>query len=243
MKLIFYLLVFQCFSGSRPGDSVNAQKSEYQSGTALTIVKNNGYLLDGVKQLLVVFNKLPENNSAILVVLEKKENDWTPVYTPINVGIGRDGFAAPGTKREGDHKSPSGFFRLGQLFCNDKAVKTKMPYMQITSEDKWIDDPGSDDYNLHIRGLTRAKSWENLKLSDNEYKYCMVIEYNMHPVVKGMGSAIFLHLTKKETPNPTAGCVVMNQRDMEWILNWMDPKLKPSIIMGNEKILISGIKK
>ena len=242
MKFIFYLLIFQCLSACISGDSAKPQKSGNHLSTALTIVKNSGVLPDSVKQLLVVFNKLPENNSALLVVLEKRENDWIPIYTPINVGIGRNGFAAPNTKREGDHKSPSGFYRLGQLFCIDKTVKTKMPYMQITSEDKWIDDPDSNDYNSHIRGLTQAKSYENLKLSDNEYKYCMVIEYNMHPVVKGMGSAIFLHLTIKETPNPTAGCVVMNQRDMEWILNWMDPKLKPSIIMGNEKILLSGIK-
>ena len=117
-----------------------------------------------------------------------------------------------------------------------------MPFIQTTSEDKWIDDPNSVDYNRHIRGGTQAKSFENLKISNDEYKYCMVIEYNMHPVVKGMGSAIFLHLSAGEKPNPSSGCVVVTQKEMEWLLNWMNPELKPSILMGNEKILMAGLK-
>jgi L,D-peptidoglycan transpeptidase YkuD (ErfK/YbiS/YcfS/YnhG family) len=68
----------------------------------------------------------------------------------------------------------------------------------------------------------------------------MVIEYNTHPVVKGMGSAIFLHLYDVK-PAPTAGCVVLSEKEMEWILAWMKPKFNPSIIMGNENILVSGL--
>ena len=56
-----------------------------------------------------------------------------------------------------------------------------------------------------------------------------------------MGSAIFLHLSEDGQPNPSSGCVVVTQGDMEWILNWMEPELKPSILMGNEKVLISGL--
>jgi len=163
------------------------------------------------------------------------------IYTPMPVGIGRNGFAAPHAKREGDHQSPTGFFRLGQLFCYDKTVNTMMPFVQTTSEDKWIDDPNSPDYNMHVRGETNAKSYENLKIRSDEYKYCMAIEYNMHPVVKGLGSAIFLHLSEGEKPNPSSGCVVVTQKEMEWLLNWMNPELKPSILMGNEKILMDGL--
>jgi L,D-peptidoglycan transpeptidase YkuD (ErfK/YbiS/YcfS/YnhG family) len=115
-----------------------------------------------------------------------------------------------------------------------------MPFIQTTPEDKWIDDSNSPDYNRHVRGETQAKSYEKLKIRSDEYKYCMVIEYNTHPVVKGMGSAIFLHLSEGEKPNPSAGCVVVTESDMEWLLNWMKPEFKPSILMGNDKVLISG---
>ena len=117
-----------------------------------------------------------------------------------------------------------------------------MPFIQTTRDDKWIDDPNSSDYNRYVRGTTQAGSFENLKINSDEYKYCMAIEYNMNPVVKGMGSAIFLHLSIGDVPNPSSGCVVVTLKDMEWLLRWMNPELNPSIIMGNEQVLKSGLK-
>lgn len=243
MKLIFSILLFQCFAVCLFGESANGKEPGNQAKKALRIVKRNAALLDSTSQLLVVFNETTESSSAVLLAMEKKDNGWVVASATMSAGIGRKGFAATGAKREGDQMSPTGFFRLGQLFCYEKDVRTRMPFIQTTTEDKWIDDPNSSDYNRHIRGLTQANSYEKLKISDDEYKYCMVIEYNMHPVVKGMGSAIFLHLSQGETPNPSAGCVVVTQKDMEWLLNWMNPELKPSILMGNKKVLVAGLKK
>ena len=240
MRLIVYILLFQCFSVCLFNESANGKETANPAKKALRIAKRNAVLLDSINQLLVVFNETPESNLAVLVAMEKKNKVWRVVSAPIPAGIGRKGFAGPGAKREGDQQSPTGFFRLGQLFCYSKEVKTQMPFIQTTPEDKWIDDPNSDDYNRHIRGTTQAKSYEKLKIRSDEYKYCMVIEYNTHPVVKGMGSAIFIHLSEGESPNPSAGCVVVTQSDMEGLLNWMNPELKPSILMGNEKVLISG---
>ena len=114
-----------------------------------------------------------------------------------------------------------------------------MPYRQSTSEDKWIDDPESPDYNKPIKGETTAKSFENLKISSDEYKLCMVIEYNMHPIIKGMGSAIFMHLSLGESVNPSSGCVVLTPENMNKLLKWMNPNSKPSVLMGTLKVLNS----
>ena len=241
MRFILYILLFQCLIICQFNESANGQSPANPAKKALRIVKRNAVLLDSIHQILVVFNETPEQNSAVLVAMEKKNKVWRMISTPMPVGIGRNGFAAPHAKREGDHQSPTGFFPLGQLFCYDKVVNTSMPFIQTTSEDKWIDDPNSPDYNRYIRGETNAKSYENLKIRSDEYKYCMAIEYNMHPVVKGLGSAIFLHLSEGEKPNPSAGCVVLTQHDMEGLLKWMKPESKPSILMGNEKILMAGL--
>ncbi len=241
MRFILYILLFQCLIICLFNETVNGKAPENQAKKALRIVQRNVVLLDSIHQVLVVFNETPEQNSAVLVAMEKKNKVWRVISTPIPVGIGRKGFAAPNTKREGDNHSPTGFFSLGQLFCYDKAVNTRMPFIQTTAEDKWIDDPISIDYNRYIRGETAAKSYENLKIRSDEYKYCLVVEYNRNPVVKGMGSAIFLHLSEGEKPNPSAGCVVLTQKDMEVLLKWMKPESKPSILMGNEKILMNGI--
>lgn len=240
MKYLFYILLFQCLIVCQVNEPANGQVIGKPEKKALKIVKRNAVLLDSINQLIVVFNETPGQNSAVLVAMEKKNNDWRAVYKPMPVGIGRKGFAAPNAKREGDNQSPTGFFRLGQLFCYDKVVNTRMPFIQTSAEDKWIDDPNSTDYNHYIRGATTANSYEKLKIRSDEYKYCMAIEYNMHPVMKGLGSAIFLHLSEGEQPNPSAGCVVVIQSDMEGLLKWMDPDLKPSILMGNEKVLLSG---
>jgi L,D-peptidoglycan transpeptidase YkuD (ErfK/YbiS/YcfS/YnhG family) len=242
-KSIFRILLFQCLMVCIFSESVIGKEQASPEKNALRIMKRNAVLLDSVNQLLVVFNVKPESNLATLVAMEKKGKQWHIIHVPMSAGIGRKGFAAPGNKREGDQKSPTGFFRLGQLFCYEKEVDTRMPFIQSTPEDKWIDDPNSPDYNRYIRGTTSAKSYEKLLLNGNDYRFCMSIEYNMHPVVKGMGSAIFLHLSEGKTINSSSGCVVLLQKDMEQLLRWMKPELKPSILMGNEKVLVGGLKK
>jgi L,D-peptidoglycan transpeptidase YkuD (ErfK/YbiS/YcfS/YnhG family) len=242
VKFILFFLIIQSFFVCQFSEFANGKSTANPAKKALQIVKINGVFLDSTNQLLVVFNQKPEQNSAVLVAMEKKNNVWQVIQKPISVGIGRKGFAAPNAKREGDQQSPTGLFRLGQLFCYDKVVDTRMPFIQTNEQDKWIDDPASADYNRYIRGETTAKSFENLKIRSDEYKYCMVIDFNMRPVLKGMGSAIFLHLSQGKVPNPSAGCVVVTQGDMEWLLKWMNPELKPSILMGNENTLKSGLK-
>ena len=242
IKSILYLLLLQSFVACIFNEPASGKEPENDEKIALQIVKRNDVLLDSVNQLLVVFNDKPESNLATLVALEKKGKQWHIISSPMTAGIGRKGFAAPGAKREGDNQSPSGFFRLGHLFCYEKEVDTRMPFIQTTPEDKWIDDPDSPDYNRYIRGATKAKSYEKLLLNGNDYRYCMVIEYNTHPVIKGNGSAIFIHLSEGASINSSSGCVVLLQKDMEQLLRWMKPELKPSILMGTERILISGLK-
>lgn len=240
LRLILCILIFNfgLHAASAGGNGKTSPETK-----ALRMVKKNAALLDGAGQLLVVFNETPESSLAVLVALEKKGNKWQVVTEPMQAGIGRKGFAAPGAKREGDNQSPTGLFRLGQLFCYDKNVDTRIPFIQSTPEDKWIDDPNSSDYNRYIRGTTQAKSYEKLLLKGNDYRYCMVIEYNTNPIIKGNGSAIFLHLSEYETINSSSGCVVLLQKDMEKLLKWMNPESKPSILMGTEKVLMSGLKR
>lgn len=242
MKLVFFMLLLQSMAICLFPEFVSGKEPDNLTRKAQFIVQRNAVLLDSVNQLLIVFNENPEQNTAFLVAMEKKNKGWKSFLTPIQVGIGRKGFATPGKKREGDQMSPSGFFRLGQLFCYDKEVDTRMPHIQTTPEDKWIDDPDSPDYNRHIRGATSARSFEKLLLNGNDYRYCLVIEYNTHPVVKGNGSAIFMHLSEGELLNSSAGCVVLLQSDMEKLLRWMKPDLKPSILMGTENVLLQKLK-
>jgi L,D-peptidoglycan transpeptidase YkuD (ErfK/YbiS/YcfS/YnhG family) len=203
----------------------------------LSIVENHIHELGTEQQLLLVINDNDTSHKAILVALEKRNKKWKLKFDPMLASIGRNGFALPGKKLEGDGKSPTGLYALGQLFTYENTVNTRMPFIQTFEDDKWIDDPNHHDYNKYIKGNTTASSFEHLHLSGIYYKYCMVIEYNTHPVEKGKGSAIFFHVAD-EKYSPTAGCVAIQESDMDKILSWLKPNQKRAILMGNRNQLI-----
>jgi len=164
--------------------------------------------------------------------LEKHDSAWRQVFGPIEAVIGRNGFAPAGEKREGDGRSPSGIFPLKLVFGYGETSPTRMPYRQAREEDLWVDDPESPDYNRWVeRGVTAAASFERLRRDDDLYKYGIVIGYNTDPVVKGHGSAIFLHVWRGRH-SPTAGCVAVSEDDLLRILAWLDPAAHPMIVMG-----------
>jgi L,D-peptidoglycan transpeptidase YkuD (ErfK/YbiS/YcfS/YnhG family) len=216
--------------------TLQAQSLKTNSEKALAIVERYLEKPDTIDQLLVVFNDDISSSSAILTALEKTGEGWKVKFEPMTARIGYNGFAHPEDKYEGDGRTPTGLYRLGQLFCYKKEIDTQMPFILTTKEDKWIDDPESEDYNKYIRGDTKAESYENLLLNSNVYKYCMVIEYNMHPVIKGKGSAIFFHLST-EPSGPTAGCVAIKESDMKLILEWLHPEKNPSIFIDHTNFI------
>ncbi len=217
-----------------------SQISDNTIDNAILIAEKNKSKLENTNQLLVVYNNKPESYNAVFVALEKIEDHWVVKQNPIEAGIGKNGFAFPQNKIEGDGKSPTGIFKLGKLFSYEKQNNTLLENYITTKYDKWIDDINSADYNKYVKGATTAKTFENLLLSNDSYKFCLVIEFNTNPVIKGKGSAIFLHLVTK-VPYFTAGCVAIKEEYMRSLIDWLDPKQNPKIVMGNLDVLKSGL--
>ena len=184
-----------------------------------------------LKQIVVAFKLDMKDKDYKVMGLEKAKGKWKLAIAPVKASIGRNGFAKENEKMEGDGKTPIGLYALGKLYSYDAAIDTKLPFQQVDSLDKWIDDSTSNDYNKYVRGETNAKSFENLKLNSIDYKYCMVIEYNTQPVVKGKGSAIFFHVAD-EKYSPTSGCVAIAEKDMLQYLNWFKPRKKKGMMIS-----------
>ena len=55
---------------------------------------------------------------------------------------------------------------------------------------------------------------KKLFLKNNTYDIIVVIDYNLNPIKKGKGSAIFLHVAKKNF-NPTLGCIALSKKEIE----------------------------
>ena len=91
----------------------------------------------------------------------------------------------------------------------------------------WCDDPKSKYYNKMIN-FPFTHSAERLWLKNNIYDIVIVIDYNLSPVVKYAGSAIFIHITKKNYP-PTKGCIALSKRNIKLLTNSIDKNTKLKI--------------
>ena len=91
----------------------------------------------------------------------------------------------------------------------------------------WCDDIRSKKYNQEISFPFKHKA-EKLHRKDKNYDIFINIKYNHNPIIKGKGSAIFLHLANNKY-KPTRGCIAIQKKDFIKIL---------PLINKNTKILI-----
>ena len=116
-------------------------------------------------------------------------------------------------KIEGDKSTPSGTFKIGDLYYRpDRYLKpyTKLKCNKIKKKMVWCNDQFSKFYNKEIL-LNKEIKHEKLFRKDNKYDYFIVVHYNYPRAVSGKGSAIFIHLTKDY--KPTAGCIALKKKD------------------------------
>ena len=137
-------------------------------------------------------------------------------------------------RREGDKITPQGLFKIKfVLFRKDrvKNLHTKLNKIDITKNMVWCDDPKSDKYNQLVR-LPFKLSHEKLFRKDNIYDIILVLDYNMNPIKKNKGSAIFIHVAKKNYKK-TEGCVAINKTSLLKILKSL--KLKTKVKISSQK--------
>ncbi len=91
----------------------------------------------------------------------------------------------------------------------------------------WCDDPKSSDYNKLVK-LPFAYSHEKLFKKDNIYDIILVLNYNMSPVKKNKGSAIFIHVAKNDFKK-TEGCVAIRKPSLIKLVKEINLKTKVKI--------------
>ena len=91
----------------------------------------------------------------------------------------------------------------------------------------WCDDPESRHYNKEIK-IPNNFSYEKLYRNDNIYDLIIVLSYNISPTIKNKGSAIFIHIAKKNY-SPTKGCIALSKIDLLEILNKINSNTKIKI--------------
>ena len=133
-------------------------------------------------------------------------------------------------KEEGDGITPRGTFKLTKLFYREdkiKNIRTEIKKVKIKKNMGWCDDPKSKFYNKLVK-LPSKFSHEKFYRKDNIYNIVVVLDYNLNPIIKNKGSAIFIHVAKKNYKT-TQGCLGLKQNDLIKLIR---------IIKKNQKIKI-----
>jgi len=142
--------------------------------------------------------------------------------------IGKNGVTR--RKREGDYKTPSGFFKIGKLFFREDRMKKPKTFLKVVNIDKnmgWCDDINyPKKYNKLIKINSKIKH-EKLKRKDQKYDLLIPINYNSKNPIPGLGSCIFIHLTKNY--EPTAGCIALKKKDFLIMLKIINKSTKIKI--------------
>ena len=143
--------------------------------------------------------------------------------------IGKKGLT--NNKKEGDKKTPRGTFKIENLyFRKDRKEKplTLLKCVKIKKNMGWCNDIRyPKKYNKPIKIEKKIKH-EKLKRKDYKYDLLIPIKYNFEKPILGVGSCIFIHLTKNYTP--TAGCIGLKEKDFLILLKLINKNSKIKII-------------
>jgi L,D-peptidoglycan transpeptidase YkuD (ErfK/YbiS/YcfS/YnhG family) len=134
-------------------------------------------------------------------------------------------------KREGDGATPVGRFRLLQAFYradHGPRPRTGLRLRPIRPSDGWSDDWRDRRYNQPVC-LPCPTSHETLWRTDHLYDLVIDIGWNRGPIVRGRGSAIFLHVARPGFA-PTEGCVAVDRSRVGRLLERIGPNTRIEIV-------------
>ena len=203
--------------------------------------KNQIEIPKTTKQILFVRTKDWSSKIGTLQRYEKDNGKWHKVGDTISIILGRNGLAwgrglhkipkdATNIKREGDGKAPAGLFSLKNGF-GYAPLKIDFPYSVYKRSDHCVDDSNSKWYN-RIIDSTKVdrdyKSFEHMKLNNNQYEYGLVVNHNPNGIKMG-GSCIFMHIRSGDGAG-TAGCTAMSRDNIIKILKWIKKEDNPLLL-------------
>tara|TARA_B100000927_G_scaffold118988_1_gene96201 strand:+ start:22 stop:516 length:495 start_codon:yes stop_codon:yes gene_type:complete len=142
--------------------------------------------------------------------------------------IGKKGLTK--NKREGDKKTPKGTFEIENLYYRkDRLEKpiTSLKSIEIKKHMGWCDDIYAPNKYNRIIKIEKSIRHEKLKRKDYKYDLLIPIKYNFKKPIPGLGSCIFIHLTKDY--KPTAGCIALKKNDFLILLKLIKKNTKIKI--------------
>ena len=124
--------------------------------------------------------------------------------------------------------TPKGKYKIKYILYRKDRIKkidSKIKRIVIKKNMGWCNDSKSKNYNRLIK-LPSVYNFEKLFKKNNTYDILIVLDYNMNPTIKNKGSAIFIHIAKKNYKK-TEGCIALRKNDLLKIIK----KLKKNTVV------------
>jgi L,D-peptidoglycan transpeptidase YkuD (ErfK/YbiS/YcfS/YnhG family) len=221
----FFIIIctLSCNQKAPTGGSVNSIHEDKTFQSALSELPS--------KQIIIAQSFKASRTTGILFGLSSIGDKWNLTYDTIDCVFGKEGMISPNNKKEGDLKTPSGQYLLGPVFGYKKNIKSALEFIELTENHYWIDDIHSSLYNQLVCEISPNVSGEKMKRKDKLYKYGINIQYNANPIIKGKGSAIFLHIWRNSN-TPTLGCIAISENNIKDLIEWVKVD-SCTILIGN----------
>ncbi len=142
--------------------------------------------------------------------------------------IGKNGLSSK--KVEGDKKTPIGTYHIEHLYFRKNRIKnlsTSLKCIEIKEMMGWCNDTNFPKKYNKLFKIKKGIYHEKLKRKDSKYDLLIPIKYNFKKPIAGLGSCIFIHLTKDY--KPTAGCVALKKKDFLIMLKLIKKNTKIKI--------------
>ena len=191
------------------------------------------------QQLITVEAAMMRTTYAIARIWRRSGDCWVAAGGPYPARLGWNGLRR--NRREGDGTTPVGTFPIGRtMYGNEPNPGVRFRYVRLRCGDWWVEDPASAHYNTFVRLRCGQRppfrvTTPDMSRSRRAYAFLAVIEFNMHPIVPGRGSGIFLHVQRN---SPTNGCVSLRRADLVRVLRWLSPNASPQIAIGTRAQLL-----
>ena len=145
----------------------------------------------------------------------------------VKCAVGKKGIGYK--RKEGDLITPKGKYKIKYILYRKDRVKiaTKLKKRVIKKNMGWCDDPKSNQYNKLVK-LPFIFNHEKLHKKENIYDIVLVLNYNMNPTIKKKGSAIFIHVAKKNYKK-TEGCIALKKTHLLKIIKELKRNTKVKI--------------
>lgn len=207
----------------------NSSSSSNSIGMKQSFVANMSIANETTQAITVVGNG---GSYATLTLHIKVNGIWKEILSS-SARVGRNGITTD--KREGDGKTPTGIYSLGQAFGVASNPGTSRNWLQVNNNHYWVDDSNSQYYNKLVDASQTGIQWssaEHLASYGTAYKYAIAVNYNI-TCTPNAGSAIFLHCS---TGGSTAGCISISQSDMIKILQLLQSDALIGIYLNSNSL-------